>query len=179
MIKATTPFSPEPPPPKLTWAHFQPVNEWSTCNNILVLCIIDSSTGDMYWDEYPITIRGKAICLAIGAPIVHVIAAVLSIAVSIFRIIGSLLRIMLIQEGSLEEDLYTIGYCVGKILTAPLVVCALEISAIYAIFSPYNGRKLYASFERLQYGRSVLAPCFQPNPKEHLFGGEPGAPSAW
>jgi hypothetical protein len=41
------------------------------------------------------------------------------------------------------------------------------------VFAPYDDRKLYASIERAQYGHFILAPCFQPDPKSHAFGGDP------
>jgi xanthosine utilization system XapX-like protein len=63
----------------------------------------------------------------------------------------------------LQEDLL-------RVLITPVGIVALELSAIFGIFSPYNGRKLYASCERLLYGDSILAPCFQPDATKHLFG---------
>ena len=61
--------------------------------------------------------------------------------------------------------------------------------------SPYDGRKLYGSFERLAYSGGyqfiddgfseknphnyLLAPCFQPEPKCHLGGGQLGECDVW
>jgi len=59
-----------------------------------------------------------------------------------------------------------------RIVATPLVLVALELSALYGIFRPYDGRKLYASFERMQYNHWILAPCFQPSPTNHLLGGD-------
>ncbi|QLH34795.1 MAG: hypothetical protein HWD61_00545 [Parachlamydiaceae bacterium] len=53
------------------------------------------------------------------------------------------------------------------------------MSAFYGIIRPYDGRKLHANLETAFYGRPILAPCFQPNPKEHLFGGDINDPFAW
>ncbi|MBS4171388.1 hypothetical protein NEOC95_002136 [Neochlamydia sp. AcF95] len=55
----------------------------------------------------------------------------------------------------------------------PVALVGLELAAIYGIFTPYNGRKLYASIERAQYGKFTLAPCFQPGPTCHASGGNP------
>ena len=59
-----------------------------------------------------------------------------------------------------------------KVAIHPIVIVGLELAAIYGVFRPYDGRKLYASLERAQYGHCVLAPCFQPDPRRHLFGGD-------
>jgi len=59
-----------------------------------------------------------------------------------------------------------------KVAIHPIVIVGLELAAIYGVFRPYDGRKLYASLERAQYGNHVLAPCFQPDPRRHLFGGD-------
>ncbi|MDE3055240.1 MAG: hypothetical protein KGI80_00870 [Verrucomicrobiota bacterium] len=36
---------------------------------------------------------------------------------------------------------------------------------------PHDGRKLYATLERVLYGGDCLAPCFQPSAFRHLFHG--------
>ena len=59
-----------------------------------------------------------------------------------------------------------------RIIATPVSILGLELAAIYGIFQPYDGRKLYASFERATYGNFILAPCFQPDPKYHALGGD-------
>lgn len=59
-----------------------------------------------------------------------------------------------------------------RILVTPLSIIGLELAAIYGLFRPYDGRKLYASLEREIYGDFVLAPCFQPDPQYHALGGD-------
>lgn len=66
-----------------------------------------------------------------------------------------------------------------QILTQVPALIFLELSALYGLLTPYNGRKLYATIERAQYGNFFLAPCFQPEPSEHLFGGDLGTRDAW
>lgn len=58
-----------------------------------------------------------------------------------------------------------------RILSSPLVVPMLQISAIYGIIMPYDGRKLYAQTELAYYGEPFLGQCFAPEPTRHLFGG--------
>ena len=66
-----------------------------------------------------------------------------------------------------------------RIFTSPIAILALELVAIYGIYDPMNGRKLYASIERAQYEDPILAPCFQPSPAYHLLGGKPYNPYAF
>lgn len=54
----------------------------------------------------------------------------------------------------------------------PIAIIRLELAVIYGVFRPYDSRKLYATLERAQYGRHILAPCFQPGATNHLFGGD-------
>ena len=53
------------------------------------------------------------------------------------------------------------------------------VAAFHGLLSPYDGRKLYASLERLggrYYDTFALSPCFQTNPIGHLLSkqAEPG-----
>lgn len=47
-----------------------------------------------------------------------------------------------------------------------------ELSVVYGIISPKNGKKLYSSFERLQGASFMLAPCCQPAAFCHGLGGD-------
>ncbi len=118
--------------------------------------LTDQSTGRRYWNESLPVVSFKCLLLAVGTPIVHTIAAVISAVCRIFIIL------------SLSEDA---GEHALKLLATPFAVVGLELAAIYGIFNPYDGRKLYASIERALYSQHLLAPCFQPDPKSHLFGG--------
>lgn len=63
------------------------------------------------------------------------------------------------------------GQDILRIIATPFSILGLELAAIYGMFRPYDGRKLYGSIERATYGKAILAPCFQPNPTSHAFGG--------
>ena len=58
------------------------------------------------------------------------------------------------------------------IVLMPLIYVALEFAALYGVLAPYGGRKLYGTLERLAGEKGFLAPCFQPEPTHHLFGGD-------
>lgn len=63
-----------------------------------------------------------------------------------------------------------LGKDLSRIIFAPLLLASIYLSAIYGLLTPLNGRKLFASFERLAYGSSMLAPCMQPkNPNNQTY----------
>ena len=58
-----------------------------------------------------------------------------------------------------------------RIILLPVILSTLFIIALYGILSPHDGRKLYATVERVAFcGHHVLATCFQPYPIGHFFG---------
>jgi len=84
----------------------------------------------------------------------------------------------------LKERLSEAGKDLFRIIASPVALIGLELSAIYGIANPYDGRKLFASIERGIYsGRFQTAPCFQPLSKtiagKHLFGGDPLKRNTW
>ncbi|MDP3705657.1 MAG: hypothetical protein Q8R24_07065 [Legionellaceae bacterium] len=129
--------------------------------------ILDLSTGDQYANEARVIIRFKCFLLSLTVPIFHSIIAVLEI------IITSLMCISLYPFWKKrKEDLSTGTYAKAcftdfaeimfRILFIPIIVALLELSALYGLIFPHNGRKIYANLERLTYGGAVLARCFQP-----------------
>lgn len=98
-------------------------------------------------------IRFKCALLIIGTPIVMLAKSVMKLACAIFN-----------------RDCVTTKLAkIAKALLAPIAILGLELAAIYGVFSPKNGRKLYATIERGAFGTDyLLAPCFQPNPQRHL-----------
>jgi hypothetical protein len=56
---------------------------------------------------------------------------------------------------------------------ALIVLIGLELSAVYGLFNPREGRKIFASLERFEFENIfLLSPCFQPDPTRHLFGSD-------
>ena len=144
--------------------------------------IIDKTTGRKYLNESKGTVRLKCFFLALGTPLVHTIT---SIAVIAFRLL-KLATLSHFWMPKPEEKTYSIknrlndaGLDLIKIFAQPIGALGAELAAIYGVFKPYDGRKLYASFERAQYGICILAPCFQPDAKQHLFGAPIGKINGW
>lgn len=144
--------------------------------------LIDTTTGRRYWNETKACVRVKCMLLTLGTPIVHAIASVLNVAYRILKLISFSHFWMSKEEEasfSFKERLKDAGVDLLRVFTAPFALVALEVAALYGIFTPYDGRKLYASIERAQYGNFILAPCFQPDPRFHALGGNPQEPNAF
>lgn len=139
--------------------------------------IIDETTKQKYWNESKGCVGLKCFLLTLGTPIVHSIASLVNVAYRIVNLI-SFYHFWKDKElgeypYSFKERLKEVEEDLLRIIGTPIAVIGLEFAAIFGIFSPYNGRKLYASIERAQYETCILAPCFQPEPTYHLFGGNP------
>jgi len=72
---------------------------------------------------------------------------------------------------STSRSLEQFGWNMLRVFLVPLSPLLLSLSAFYGILSPKNGRKGYATYERLFYGRSFLAGSFQPSPQRSPRGG--------
>ena len=155
---------------------FYPLNSWKipeespTFINGEKCYIQDQTTGRLYLNDTKQIVRVKCALLTLGTPIVHTAAAIINLVVRVFKVIslqhfwgiGSKAFNLKAQIQDFSEDLI-------RIVATPLFV---QLSAIYGILNPYDGRKLYASLERFYYNDSFnLAPCFQPDPLKHFFGG--------
>lgn len=133
--------------------------------------VIDQSTRRKYLNEFKGVVRIKCLLLIAATPIVHPIASFINVACKIVKLVSFY---HFFKQGNIpfKERVKHAGKDLLKIAITPLALPALEMAAIYGIFAPYNGRKLYASFERALYENFFLAPCFQPEPTSHAFGGD-------
>lgn len=160
---------------------FQPINRWKpdldgpkywdgTPQHL-----IDQTTSRKYLNESKVVVGFKCFLLTLGTPIVHAIAAVVNVAYRIVKLV-TLSHFWMPKDGeqsyNFKSRLKDAGTDLLRIATQPIAIVGLELAAIYGLFRPYDGRKLYASIERAQYGNFILAPCFQPNAEEHLLGGD-------
>lgn len=163
----------------VTLKDFQPVNEWKLDSkgekfrSGEPVYLIDQSTGRKYLNEDQDIVRFKCLLLSIGTPFVHAVAGLLNVAYRILKLVTFSHFWMNNQtKYNLKERFSDAGSDLLKIIATPISYFALELAALYGLFRPYDGRKLYASIERGTYSNFILAPCFQPNPKKHAFGGK-------
>lgn len=139
--------------------------------------LIDETTGRKYFNEWKGVVRFKCILLIAGTPFVHAVAPIVNIGYRILKL-GSFSHFW-VPKSKEKEPEYNFKarrkealIDVLRIPASLIVAVPLTLAAIYGVFRPYDGRKLYASTERAVYGDFILAPCFQPNPKLHAFGGD-------
>lgn len=166
---------------------FQPINTWEPDlegEKYECCCrkhkgqpkfIVDQATNRRYLNESRGVVRFKCFLLTLGTPFVHPIASIVNVGLRILKL-ATLSHFWSKEVGYTEYNfkarLAEAGKDLLSIVAAPFSILGLELAAIYGIFLPYDGRKLYASLERATYGSFILAPCFQPNPKYHAFGGD-------
>lgn len=66
------------------------------------------------------------------------------------------------EKYNFKARLIEAGKDLLRIVASPIAIIGLELAAIYGLMRPYDGRKLYATFERAIYGNALIPPCFQP-----------------
>ena len=163
---------------------FQPINIWKPdlngekyhgyhCGEARF--IVDQTTNRRYLNESEEVVGLKCFLLAFETPFVHPIASIVNIVYRILKL--ATLSHFWVKKGdetkyNFKARLADAGKDLLRIIATPVSILGLELAAIYGIFQPYDGRKLYASFERATYGNFILAPCFQPDPKYHALGGD-------
>lgn len=166
---------------------FQPINTWRLnidgpkWKNGQPEYLIDNSTKRLYWNENEEIVRLKCFLLSLGTPLVHLVTSIGVIMRRILKVV-SFYHLWVIDKDQsylLKGRVLKIGEELLGILITPLVYVALEISAIYGIFNPYDARKLYSSLERFQYKSFKLAPCFDVNPTYHALGGDSNQQNAF
>lgn len=165
---------------------FQPINKWkpdldgekyNCCREHKgqAKFIVDQTTNRRYFNESQGVVGFKCFLLTLGTPFVHPIASIVNVAYRILKL-ATLSHFWVEKDDQTKSDFKTRLADAGKdllrIVATPVSILGLELAAIYGMFRPYDGRKLYASIERATYGNFILAPCFQPDPKYHALGGD-------
>jgi hypothetical protein len=166
----------------VTLRDFRPINIWEIDHDGAKYHdgspehVVDLTTGRRYWNESKGTIRFKCFLLTLGVPLIHPITAAVNVAYRVVKLV-SFYHFWGIKDAqgrfNLKESLSKAGKDALRIIATPLSIVGLELAAIYGLFRPYDGRKLFASIERATYGSFILAPCFQPDPTSHALGGDP------
>lgn len=164
---------------------FQPINNWKPDLNGEKWqygeergepkFIVDQTTNRRYFNETRGIVRFKCFLLTLGTPFVHPIASIANVAYRVLKL-ATFSHFWANKDGETKYNfkarLANAGKDLLRIVATPFSIVGLELAALYGIFRPYDGRKLYASIERATYGNFILAPCFQPDPKYHALGGD-------
>ncbi|HSW86745.1 MAG TPA: hypothetical protein VLG49_04500 [Rhabdochlamydiaceae bacterium] len=159
------------------FSHFIPYSKWERNR----FYIIDRTNNDRYSDD-SVRVKGlKCSALAAATPVVHAISTVLNVANRIGKLItfSHFWHPSQSYGYSFERRLFQFGKDLLRVAFSPMIYIGLELSAIYGMVLPYDGGKLYATFERCAFGKGLLAPCFQPEPTYHLGGGDINQPNSW
>jgi len=140
--------------------------------------LIDKTSGRRYYNETENVVRFKCLGACVATPFVHAAASLANIAYRITKLV-TFSHFIGKRDALSPTNFKAAGIDCLRAIFQPVGFVGLELSALYGVLKPYDGRKLYASFERALYGRHILAPCFQPEPTSHLFGGDPNKRNAW
>lgn len=167
----------------ITTADFALKTEWEidkngpvfNCCDIHSKCpkyIVDLKTGKKYLNESPKVIRFKCFWLTLGTPLVHTPAGLVNVAIRTAKVFSGYHFWKSNQCKNRSECIKEVKLDVLKVLAQPAITIGLEGAALYGIFKPYEGRKIYSAFETIAYEDIFrLAPCFRAEPASHLFRG--------
>lgn len=167
--------------------------------------IIDKCTGDYYFDETSSTIRKKCAALFFATFVFQIPGLLFNM----INRVAKLISLSHFWHATPTEVFFSARLAeargdVLRVVASPLLLLGMLFSSsLGSTLAPLTGRKLYATCERAAYAGGYepyenfgtarpdgegktgaiasffLAPCFQPKPRGHLFGGTPGDPNAW
>lgn len=173
--------------------HFSLNNTWVTRRYE----IIEKLSGEIYCKDSKDIVIQK--CAAVF--LATFLAQAIGLSLNLLNRIGKIVSFAPIWNPTQEIYSFTArlsdwGKDLFRVASTPLIFVGMLFSALYGMLvSPYDGRKLYGSLERLAYSGGyqffsicagakdphlfLLAPCFQPEPRTHLGGGVIGQANVW
>jgi hypothetical protein len=180
---------------------FCPWNRWDHCFDAKHGLILDTdgTTQRRYWFQENNILRFKCFLLVLWAPLNHlaktgerVFRLVTAYHFRKVKFIKNTFNPKQIRPYPLLDRVQKQGSDLLKILATPVLVSCLVFSALYGVIIPKDGRKLYASFERLFFSKckmkaidllsrkpALTAPCFQPEATHHALGGDTNNGNNW
>lgn len=121
-----------------------------------------------YLNEPDSLVRKKCALLTIGTPTVIAAKSVANVCYRTLKIV-TLSHFWRNRKLSVKDRFKKAGRDIARVIASPIALVAMESAAIYGLIKPKDGRKLYATLERAEFGTDyLLAPCFQPTPQKHL-----------
>ena len=103
-------------------------------------------TGDKYWNEGKWLLRLKSFALLLGTPLVKICA----VAVAFFKVLSLHALWSTIGDGKpydLGARLISFGKDLGRGVKSLIAIPIFELAALYGIFNPYDGRRMYGMLE--------------------------------
>jgi hypothetical protein len=118
----------------------------------------DEGSGTSYPYIEKKDMRMKFLALSIATPLAHLFLSITNVAYRSLRLL-SFYHFWKQADGpySFKARLSDTGKDLFKIIAQPLAFLALEAIAIYGLFSPWDGMKLYHHLEAVQYDRPFLS----------------------
>ncbi|MDF1758622.1 MAG: hypothetical protein P1U74_10055 [Legionellaceae bacterium] len=160
----------------VTTKHFLLTNTWDDLekDNDIFSGVIDPITNNRYLLEPISTTRKKHFVLFLVTPFIHTLAAIIKMSLNILKLITFYhfwKNLDHVKTDHMERRKNDILRDIFHILFAPLAVILLELVTIFGMILPKNGRKLYASIERLAYGDYILPDSIRKymSSKNHRF----------
>ena len=154
--------------PSADWVHTNTTIIPYSYKDDQVPLLLDRTTNNTYLDENLGWIREKCVLLTLGTPVVQTLALTINVVKRVLKLIT--LWDFWADEVpgtpyNFKAKLEKAGKDLLRVVATPIALVALQGAAIYGIFSPWNGRKIYARIENAMYDEWTLAPCFRANPK--------------
>ena len=130
----------------------------------------DEGTGRLYMLQSDTTLRLKNVGLIVWTVAAHVMVT----AARVFNML-TLYAFKYDNSLPLKNRMYVFGKDLEKLALTPSLILSLEMVALFGVFFPKEGRKLYATFERFAHIKAGIsgldlfcrpspycAPCYQP-----------------
>lgn len=149
------------PIPDVTLKDFKITNTWRFDGEYE----IDETTQRKYDGVKNLWISLQCVWLTAITPLYSSTVSLINLAYRIMRVVTFVHFWDNKESSSIEERGKDFLKDVARIVLAPIALIGLELAAVYGIFNPLDGRKLYATIERAQYDNlefAYLAPYFQP-----------------
>lgn len=160
----------------ISFSHFIPINQWDEKG----FTFVDRGNQDVYVHDSQKVKRLKCLALTAATPLIQAVALLLNLANRVAKIVTlAHFWYPTSTEFTLKERSFELLKDLLRVALTPIFYLGLVLSAIYGIALPYDGGKLYATFERCAYKGPFLAPCFQPFATFHLGGGDIHLPNQW
>jgi|GEM_PF-2687415 len=163
---------------RIEFGDFNPISGWkddesSTLQfNGTSRYVIDLTTKKRYLKESPNELRKEFATMFVCGIFIHTLGAISSIFENVVRVLS--FRSFFEHTHTKEESRFgnrAIHFLadIGRIATAPVAVVALQIACLYGIVFPNNGRKIYATIDRAQFGSPLFEGHFQPIPRSRRW----------
>ncbi|MBM3201786.1 MAG: hypothetical protein FJZ56_05205 [Chlamydiae bacterium] len=172
--------------------HFNPINTWEEGFET----IVDVDSGENYCIDSEGVVRKKCAAAFIASMFFEPVGLSLNLLNKTCKVLTfASLWVPSAKEYDFTKRVSEWAKDLFVIVATPIIFLGMLLSSLYGVVaSPYDGRKLFGSFERLAYSggyqfiarydeihphRYLLAPCFQPQPVCHLGGGNINEQDVW